>query len=58
LFSIDQDLAQLFQQKLLFDFTFKELAEMHDLSERQVIRKWNQAKSLILTLIESPDGYK
>ena len=53
---IDPHLAELFQQKIIFNFTFKELAEMFDLSERQVIRQWNQAKTLLLTMIENPDG--
>ncbi len=50
---VDEKLSQLFQHKLLFEFTFKEMAEIHQLSERQVIRKWNHAKALILTLLES-----
>ncbi|VAW44128.1 hypothetical protein MNBD_GAMMA02-1536 [hydrothermal vent metagenome] len=53
---INPHLAELFQQKILFNFTFKELAQMFDLSERQVIRQWNQAKTLLLTMIESPHG--
>ncbi len=53
---IDPHLAELFQQKIIFNFTFKELAEMFDLSERQVIRQWNQAKTLLLTMIENHDG--
>jgi len=52
---IDAELSQLFQQKLLFEFTFKELAEIYQLSERQVIRKWNQAKTMMLTLLETSD---
>lgn len=53
---IDPHLAELFQQKIIFNFTFQEMAEMFDLSERQIIRQWNQAKTLILTMIESLDG--
>jgi RNA polymerase sigma factor (TIGR02999 family) len=53
---IDAHLADLFQQKLFFGFTFRELGEINDLSERQVIRQWNQAKALVLTLIESEHG--
>lgn len=49
---IDVHLAELFQQKIIFNFTFNELAEMFELSERQVIRQWNQAKTLLLTMIE------
>ncbi|MFC3195441.1 ECF-type sigma factor [Marinicella sediminis] len=56
LFAVDQELAELFQQKLFFGFTFKELSEINQLSERQVIRKWNQAKALILTIIEHHHG--
>ncbi len=53
---VDTQLAEIFQQKMLFNFTFKDLADMFDLSERQVIRKWNQAKTLLLTMIENSDG--
>ncbi len=53
---IDPHLAELFQQKIIFNFTFKELGNMFDLSERQVIRQWNQAKTLILTMLENHDG--
>jgi len=53
---IDPHLAELFQQKIIFNFTFKELAELFELSERQVIRQWNQAKTLLLTMIESLGG--
>ncbi|MFK8013379.1 MAG: ECF-type sigma factor [Marinicellaceae bacterium] len=53
--AIDQELSELFQQKLLFDFTFKELAEIYQLSERQVIRRWNKAKTIMLTLLETTD---
>ncbi|WP_267176378.1 ECF-type sigma factor [Marinicella marina] len=49
---IKPHLAELFQQKVLFNFTFKELAEIFDLSERQIIRQWTQVKALMLTLIE------
>lgn len=49
---IKPHLAELFQQKVLFNFTFKELAEIFELSERQIIRQWNQVKALMLTLIE------
>jgi RNA polymerase sigma factor (TIGR02999 family) len=56
LFAVDQELAELFQQKLFFGFTFKELSEINQLSERQIIRKWNQAKALILTIIEHHHG--
>ena len=53
---VDSQLAEIFQQKMLFNFTFKDLAEMFDLSERQIIRKWNQAKTLLLTMIENNNG--
>ncbi|MEZ5470936.1 MAG: ECF-type sigma factor [Marinicella sp.] len=49
---VDPHLANLFQQKMLFNFTFKELGELFSLSERQVIRQWNQAKALMLTMME------
>ncbi len=53
---VDTALSDLFQQKLLFEFTFKELADIHGISERQVIRRWNHAKSLVLTLLEHRSG--
>lgn len=54
---VDVHLAELVQQKIIFNFTFKELAAIFDLSERQIIRQWNQAKSLILTMIENNIEY-
>ncbi len=54
--TIDTHLADLFQQKIIFNFTFKELAEIFKLSERQVIRQWNQAKTLLLTMLENQNG--
>ncbi|WP_154221924.1 ECF-type sigma factor [Marinicella rhabdoformis] len=53
LYEIDAHLAELVQQKIIFNFTFKELSEIFGLSERQLIRQWNQAKSLLLTMIEN-----
>ncbi len=53
---IDPHLGELFQLKIIFNFTFKELAKIFDLSERQIIRQWNQAKTWLLTLIEVKDG--
>ena len=53
---IDPHLSELFQQKIIFNFTFKELAETFALSERQVIRQWNQAKTLLLTMIDPAHG--
>lgn len=54
---VDEHLADVFQQKLLFNFTFKELSEIFDVSERQIIRQWNQAKTLLLTMMENKDGH-
>lgn len=54
---IDPHLGELVQQKLLFNFTFKELAEIFQISERQIIRNWNQAKSLLLTMMEQSGGH-
>lgn len=50
---VDVHLADLFQQRLIFNFTFKELGEIFDLSERQIIRQWNHAKTIILTLLDN-----
>lgn len=56
--AVDNHLAELCQQKIIFNFTFKELAEIFNLSERQIIRQWNQAKTILLTLLENTDGSK
>lgn len=55
---IDEHLAELVQQKIIFNFTFKELSEILGLSERQVIRQWNLAKSLLFTMIENDIGHQ
>ncbi len=48
---VDSHLGDLCQQKIIFNFTYKELAEIFNLSERQIIRQWNQAKTLLLTML-------
>ena len=55
--AVDPHLGELVQQKLVFNFTFNELAEIFDISERQIMRQWNQAKSLILTMMEHSNGH-
>lgn len=47
---INQQYSQLLEYKLLFNLTFKEISELIDKSERQVMRMWSQATTLILAL--------
>ncbi|MCF6205823.1 MAG: ECF-type sigma factor, partial [Sulfurovum sp.] len=42
--------AAILNYKLILSMTFSEIAEVMDKSERQIIRIWNQAKSLLVAL--------
>jgi len=42
--------AKILNYKLVLSMTFSEIAEVMDKSERQIIRIWNQAKSLLVAL--------
>lgn len=47
---INAEYCEILEYKLLFNLTFKEISELLDKSERQVMRIWNQATTLILAL--------
>jgi len=49
---VDEELADIFQQKVIFNFTFKELADIFNVSERHIIRKWNHIKTLLMTITQ------
>ena len=51
--AVDLRLAEVLQYKLLFSLTYREIGLLLGLSERQTIRLWKQAKTLMLTLMES-----
>ncbi|MCF6317878.1 MAG: ECF-type sigma factor [Proteobacteria bacterium] len=42
--------AEILNYKLILSMTFSEIAEVMGKSERQIIRIWNQAKSLLMAL--------
>lgn len=50
--AIDKRLAEILQFKLIFNLSFKEIAETVSLSERQVMRLWKQAKALLIALLD------
>ncbi len=50
--AVDPRLAEVLQYKMIFSMTYKEIGLLMGVSERQIIRQWNQAKTLMLTLIE------
>lgn len=47
---INVEYCQMLEYKLIFNLTFKEISEIIDKSERQVIRIWHQATTLIMAL--------
>jgi len=55
---IDEKLFEILQLKVLLGLTYQEIAEVIKLSERQVIRRWQQAKALALAIHkeDSADG--
>ena len=50
--AIDEKLAEILQHKLIFNLTFKEMAAVMGLSERQIMRLWKQAKALLLSMLK------
>jgi len=54
---IDGKLAEILQYKILFNLSYREIAEILSLSERQVIRLWKQAKALLLTLMKTTQEF-
>ncbi len=53
---IDEIYAKILNYKLILTMTFPEISQAIGKSERQTIRLWNQAKSLLLAL--SKENYK
>ena len=49
---VDSRLAEILQHKLIFNLTFIEIAAVLEVSERQVIRLWKQAKALLMAMFE------
>ena len=49
---IDAPLAELLQFKLVFNLTFTEIAEVIDMSERHVMRRWKQGRVLLLAMLK------
>ncbi len=47
---INPEYCQLLEYKLLFNLTFKEISDIINKSERQVMRIWSQATTLIMAL--------
>ena len=47
---INVEYCQMLEYKLIFNLTFKEISELIDKSERQVMRIWRQASTLIMAL--------
>ncbi len=47
---INKEYCELLEYKLLFNLTFKEISEIINKSERQVMRIWSQAITLIMAL--------
>jgi RNA polymerase sigma factor (TIGR02999 family) len=51
---IDPDLAQLVEWRFFTGLTLEEIAALKNISTRQVARQWKIAKSILLSLGESP----
>lgn len=50
--AIDAPLAELLQYKLILNFTFSEMAEIVNMSERHVRRRWKQGSVLLLSMLK------
>ncbi|WP_395374551.1 ECF-type sigma factor [Marinicella sp. W31] len=48
---IEPKLAEILQYKLMFQMTFQEISQVIGMSERQVMRLWQQAKAMLLALM-------
>lgn len=55
---IDGDLAELVNLHCFGGFTFEELSQTLNLSKRHLIRKWQMAKTIIITLLDEPNEQK
>ena len=47
---INKQFSEILEYKLIFNFTFFEIAEIMELSERQIMRIWKQATALLMAL--------
>ncbi|MCW8869161.1 MAG: ECF-type sigma factor [Proteobacteria bacterium] len=54
---IDEKLFEILQLKVLLGLTYREISETIDLSERQVIRRWQQAKALALAIHKESNSH-
>ncbi len=54
--AIDDKLSEILQLKVLQGLTFGEIGEVIELSERQVMRRWQQAKALALAIHNDNNG--
>jgi RNA polymerase sigma factor (TIGR02999 family) len=52
---IDPNLTQVLELKLLFGFTFEEISELIGISSRQSMRRWKQAKALLISVLQEND---
>jgi RNA polymerase sigma factor (TIGR02999 family) len=53
---VDYKLAELLHYKLIFNLSFKEIAAVIEQSERQVMRYWKQAKSLLIAMLNNGES--
>ncbi len=53
---VDEKLAEILQYKLIFNLTFSDIATVLELSERQVMRLWKQAKALLMAMLDTEAG--
>ena len=53
---VDVRLAEILQHKLIFNLTFVEVADILELSERQVMRLWKQAKALLMAMLNTSES--
>ena len=49
---IDPALTEILELKILFGFTFEESAEIIGISSRQAMRRWKQAKALLVSVLQ------
>ena len=49
---IDERLAHILENKLLFNLTFAEQSKIFALSERQIMRLWKQAKAMLVAMLK------
>lgn len=52
---IDPQYTEMLELKLLFGFTFDEVAEILKISSRQAQRRWTQAKAVLVSVLEDQE---